>query len=237
MTRMTRSFTLIAAIFCLSVSAGEITGKVTWEGKAPKMRPLNMDADPVCLGHHEDSPALSETLVLGEGNTIANIFVRVTKGLPDKQYDPPAEAAVLDQNGCVYVPHVIGVQTGQTLKVLNSDGILHNVNVQAKVNRGFNFGMPKVKKEAEKVFDKEEFFIELKCNVHPWMNAFLGVSSHPFFSVTGIDGMFKITGLPAGTYEITAWHEKAGTRTTTVTLGSESDAQSADFVFSRPKKK
>ncbi len=215
--------------------AGEITGTVKWEGPAPKMKPLKMDADPACMAQHEDSdPALSEVLVLGENNELAHIFVRVISGLPDKKYDPPKEAAILDQKGCIYVPHVMGVMVDQDVRILNSDGILHNVNVQAKENRAFNLGMPKGTTEAVKTFSRPEHMITLKCNVHPWMKGFIGVMDHPFFDVTDLDGKFTIKGLEPGTYEIEAWHERAGTRTAKVTIGSAADKQSVDITFSRP---
>ena len=224
--------TIFAAGF---VAAGEVTGTIKWDGDVPKMRPLKMDADPVCANHHSE-PVLSEVLVLGDGNTMANIFVRIISGLPDKKYDPPKEAAVLDQKGCMYVPHVVGVMVDQDLKILNSDGILHNVNVQSKENRSFNLGMPKGQTEAVKTFSREEHMIALKCNVHPWMAGYIGVMSHPFFAVTGTDGKFKIEGLPAGTYEVEAWHERLGTMTSKVTLDSDGDSKTADFTFSKPEK-
>lgn len=230
------SMTLLSALLT-QAWAGEVTGTIKWEGRAPKMKSLKMDADPVCMAQHEGEPALSEVLVLGEGNTLANIFVRVIGGLPDKKYDPPKEPAVLDQKGCIYLPHVLGVMVDQKVRILNSDGILHNVNVQAKANRGFNLGMPKGMNEAVKSFSREEHMIAIKCNVHPWMKGFIGVMSHPFFDVTGLDGKFTIKGLEPGTYEIEAWHEKAGTRNAKVTIGSAGDQQTLDLTFSRPSRK
>jgi plastocyanin len=227
---------LILMITCLIVplSAGTITGTVKWEGKAPKNKTLNMDADPVCAGHHEGHSAKTETLVLGEGNTVANIMVRIVDGLPDKKWDVPSKPAVLNQEGCIYVPHVLGCMVGQEVKILNSDGILHNVNAKAKKNRAFNLGMPKGKDEASKTFSEVED-IQLVCNVHPWMKGFLLVSAHPFFSVTGLDGKFTIENVPDGTYKIEAWHERAGTRMGEVTVSG--DTQTIDFTFSRPTKK
>jgi len=224
---------LVAGLACLSLTAGEVTGTVTWDDKVPKMRPLSMDADPVCANHHTEEPAVNETLVLGEGNTMANIFVQVVGGLPDKKHSPPSEPAVLDQKGCLYVPHVLAVMVDQDVKILNSDGILHNVNVSAKKNRGFNLGMPKGTTEAVKSFSEEELPIDLKCNVHPWMKAYLMVVSHPYFDVTDKDGSFAISGLPPGTYEIEAWHERAGTRKGEVTIAADGDVKTIDFSFSR----
>jgi plastocyanin len=211
--------------------AGDVTGTIKWEGDAPKMKKLKMDADPVCSAAHTE-PVLSETLVMGEGNTMANIVVTVKSGLPaGKSYDPPSDKAVLDQHGCVYHPHVLGVMAGQSIEIRNSDTVLHNVNAKATVNRGFNLGMPKGMAPQDKVFTRAET-VQLKCNVHPWMKAYIHVSDHPYFAVTGTDGKFTLKGLPAGTYEIEAWHEKAGTKTATVTVAA-SGAVTQDFTFSR----
>ena len=223
------------AATCLGPAlAGTITGKVTFEGKVPTMKPIAMDADPTCAKKHS-TPVLSEWLVLGEGNTLGNVLVRVAKGLPDKPYPAPKDPVVMDQNGCKYVPHVMGIMVGQPFKVLNSDGVLHNVHALPKVNKPFNMAMPPTRKEAMETFTKEEGMFTVKCDVHPWMQAYLGVMSNPFFTVTKPDGKFTISGLDAGTYEIEAWHEKAGTRTATVTVGA-TDTKSVDFKFSPPGK-
>ena len=107
----------------------------------------------------------------------------------------------MDQVGCQYVPHVMGLMVGQAFKVLNSDGILHNVHALSKVNRPFNMAMPPTRKEASETFTKEEGMFTVKCDVHPWMRSYISVSSHPFFAVTGEDGSFTIKNLPAGEYE------------------------------------
>jgi plastocyanin len=220
----------------LSVSAfgGTVTGTVTYDGKVPNLKPLAMDADPVCASKHKE-PVPSQVLELGKsGNTMGNILVRVTSGLPaGKTYPPPKDPVVMDQNGCIYQPHVFVIQQGQTFKVLNSDGILHNVHALPKVNAQFNMAMPPSRKEAEHVFDKPEDQFQIKCDVHPWMTAFTLVVTNPFYFVTKEDGKFTISNLPAGTYEVEAWHEKLGKKTEKVTIG-ENDTKTIDFKFSPP---
>jgi len=228
------AFALVSMIVLSSTAfAGTVTGTVKFEGAAPKLRPLKMDADPGCAKKHS-SPQMPEMLVLGDGNTMANIFVRI-KSVPGT-HKTPSEPVVMDQEGCKYIPHVLGVMVGQKFLIKNSDGLLHNVHSLPKINQGFNRAMPAAVTEAEYSFDKEELFFKIKCDVHPWMNAYVGVMTHPFYDVTGTDGKFEIAGLPAGTYELVAWHEKLGEKTATVTVG-DSDTQTADFSMSVPAKK
>ena len=217
-----------------SAFAGTINGTVTYDGKVPNLKPLAMDADPVCASKHKE-PVPNQMLELGKsGNTMGNIIVRVTSGLPaGKTYPPPKDPVVMDQNGCIYQPHVFGLQNGQTFKVLNSDGVLHNVHALPKVNEQFNMAMPPTRKDAEHVFGKPEDPFPIKCDVHPWMTAYAMVSDTPFFSVTKEDGKFTISNLPAGTYEIEAWHEKLGKKTEKVTIG-DNDTKTVDFKFTAP---
>ena len=216
-------------------AASSINGTVTFDGKVPTLKPLAMDADPVCAKKHA-KPAPSETLVLGSGNTMANIMVWVSKGLPaGKTFPVPSTPVVLDQNGCQYKPHVMGIMVGQSYKILNSDGVLHNIHTLPKINKAFNKGMPPTLKEATTTFEKPEEVFQIKCDVHPWMNAYVAVFNHPFFSVTGTDGKFNITGLDPGTYTITAWHERLGTQTATVTVAAN-ETKSSNFKFAVPAK-
>jgi plastocyanin len=220
----------------ITFAASSITGTVTFDGKVPSLRPLAMDADPACAKMHS-KPAPNEMLVLGSGNTMGNIMVWVSKGLPSgKTWPAPKAPAVLDQKGCQYVPHVQGIMVGQAYRILNSDGILHNVHALPKINRGFNRPMPATVKEATATFDKPEPMFQIKCDVHPWMSAYVGVFTHPFFSATKTDGKFTISGLDPGTYEITAWHERLGTQTATVTVAAD-ETKTQNFKFAPPASK
>lgn len=220
----------------VAVAASSITGTVTFDGKAPTLRPLAMEADPVCAKKHP-APVPNEMLVLGSGNTMGNVMVWVSKGLPaGKTWPAPAAPAVLDQNGCQYKPHVMGIMVGQSYKILNSDGILHNIHTLPKINAGFNKPMPGTLKETTTKFDKPEEIFPIKCDVHPWMQAYVGVFTNPFFSVTSADGKFTISGLDPGTYEITAWQERLGTKTATVTVGA-TGTKTQDFKFAMPAAK
>ena len=234
---MKKIFSVLISICFVSflaatVHAASITGTIKYEGEAPKFKEIKMDADPICLSHHT-SGVYPQTLVLGEGQTMGNVFVYIKKGLPAQKYAAPQEPVVIDQNGCMYSPHVVGVMVGQPLKILNPDGTLHNVHALSKVNPEFNLAMPKFRTETSKVFDKEEFMFPVKCDVHPWMGAWVTVMGHPFFNVTKEDGKFKIDNVPAGTYEIEAWHEKLGTQKQTVTI-AESETKDVTFTFSKP---
>jgi len=217
----------------VAFAASTITGTVTFDGKPPALKPIAMDADPACAKKHT-APVQNEALELGSGNTMANIMVYVTKGLPaGKTYPAPTTPVVIDQNGCQYKPHVMGIMVGQPYKILNSDGILHNIHTLSTINPTFNKGMTASIKEVTTTFNKPEAIFHIKCDVHPWMSAFLGVFTNPFYSVTATDGKFKISGLDPGTYEITAWHEKLGTKTASVTVGAN-DTKTQDFKFALP---
>ncbi len=214
----------------VAFAASSITGTITFDGKVPSLKPLAMDADPACAKKHK-GPVPNEMLVLGGGNTMGNILVWVSKGLPSgKTWPAPKTPVTLDQKGCQYVPHVQGIMVGQAYRILNSDGILHNVHALPKINAGFNQPMPPTMKEKSVTFTKPEPVFQIKCDVHPWMLAYVGVFTHPFFSTTRTDGKFTISGLDPGTYEITAWHERLGTQTASVTVGAN-ETKTQNFKF------
>ena len=226
---------LLALTASPAFAGATISGTVSYDGKIPNLKPLAMDADPACASKHS-SPVPNEMLKLGSGNTMGNIIVSVKSGLPaGKTYPAPTEPFVMDQNGCQYKPHVFALQVGQPLKILNSDGVLHNVHALPKVNGQFNLAMPGTRKEAEHKFEKvEPNAFPVKCDVHPWMTAHVSVFDHPYFAVTQDDGKYKINvDLPAGTYEIEAWHEKLGSKVEKVTV-ADGETKTVDFKFTAP---
>src|SRR6185295_2559623 len=189
-------FVLALALAAGPAFAGDVTGTIKYTGKVPNLKPIAMNADPACAAKHT-SPVASEALVLGSGNTMGNVMVRV-KGPVAGSFPAPAQPAVIDQKGCQYHPHVLGIRVGQTLRLKNSDGLLHNVHALPKVNTPFNMAMPANRLTADSKFGKEEGMFLVKCDVHGWMTAYVGVFANPFFSVTGADGKYKISGLPPG---------------------------------------
>jgi plastocyanin len=215
-----------------SLGSASISGTVRYDGDVPNLRPVSMGADPGCAAKHA-GPVASEVLVLGDGNSLGNVMVTVSGGLPEGGWPVPGEPAVLDQDGCRYKPHVLGLMAGQPLRILNSDGLLHNVHALPKVNKQFNLAMPGTVTESMQSFDKVEDTFEIKCDVHPWMKSYVRVLDHPFYAVTGADGGFSLDGLPAGTYELEAWHERLGTRSGTATVDEGGNA-TVDFTFSAP---
>jgi plastocyanin len=216
-----------------ALAASTITGNVVFDGKPPALRPIAMDAEPVCAKKHTGG-APNEALVLGSGNSMGNVMVWVSKGLAaGKKWPVPQTPVTLNQDGCVYKPHVMGIMVGQAYRILNSDGILHNIHTLPKVNPAFNRGQPATVKEMSTTFPKSETTFQVKCDVHPWMSAYIGVYEHPFFSVTGTDGKFTISGLDPGTYELSAWHERLGTQTATVTVAAN-ETKTQGFKFALP---
>lgn len=206
-----------------------VTGTVHFTGTAPTPRPVNQDRE--CRALHEGD-VFNEDVIVNENGTLRNVFVYVKSGLGDRKFPTPAEPVTFDQHGCMYKPHVFGIQTGQTLKILNSDPLLHNIHAIPKTNRPFNFGMPKQGDVREQSFKVAEVMVKIKCDVHPWMGAYCGVLDHPYFSVSGDDGTFSIENLPPGEYVVEAWHETYGTMTQTITVG-DNETKVADFTFGK----
>ena len=208
-------------------TAGAVTGVVTFEGNAPAPQPITMDSDPYCERQPRNT---TESVVVGEGSGLQNVFVYVKDGLGDRVFPVPSTPAILDQKGCRYTPHVLGIQVGQTLEILSSDNTLHNVHAVPQQNREFNKAHQLAGIKHTHVFSAKEVMVPFKCDVHKWMNAFLGVVDHPFYAVTSGNGRFELKGLPPGTYTVEAWHEKLGTQTQSVTIG-EKQTSNVAFTF------
>ena len=206
-------------------TAATVTGRVTFTGKAPAPQPITMAADPRCI----NPGAVTERVVTGANGALQNVFVYVKDGLGNLTFPVPTTPVVLDQKGCQYRPHVFGVQVGQPVEILNSDGTLHNIHALPMTNQEFNVGQALQGLRHTHTFSTKEVMVPFKCDVHKWMNAYVGVLDHPFHAVTQPDGSFSLKGLPPGTYTVEAWHETLGTMTQSVTVGAN---ETKDVAFS-----
>ena len=210
--------------------AGSISGVVHFSGKAPERIKIDMSADPACA--MSDTPNYTEQYVV-TGGRLANVFVYVKSGIPAWSAPVDAPPVVMDQKGCRYVPHVVGVQQGGKVEYRNSDPATHNVHTlpQDEANHSMDVSeMPGGEPQTE-TFRSSELMIPVRCNNHPWMQAFLNVAPNGFFAVTGSDGSFTLHGLPPGTYTVAAVHEKLGEQDVQVTVPAKSTAK-ADFTYS-----
>lgn len=210
--------------------AGTITGKVNFKGTKPTMPKIKMNADPKCVKIHAGQEITSEQIVVNPNNTLRYVFVYVKKGLEGKKFSTPTEKATINQKGCMYTPHVFGVVPNQPIEIMNSDPTLHNIHALPKNSPQFNIAQPKQGMKMIKMFTKPEVMVKVKCEVHNWMACYIGVLDHPFCGVTDDKGNFEIKNLPAGDYELEAWHEKYGTRTLQVKVGA-TETKSVEFTF------
>ncbi|MEE2637747.1 MAG: carboxypeptidase regulatory-like domain-containing protein [Acidobacteriota bacterium] len=208
-------------------TAGNVSGIVMYEGELPAGEELMMNSDPVCAMGATDTT--SSTYVGGDGH-LGNVFVYVKEGLEGQSFPVSTDVVALNQVGCRYTPHVMGIQVGQTLQILNSDPTLHNIHATPASNEEFNMGQPIQGMQFERTFDNVEVMVPFQCDVHGWMNAYIGVLDHPYFAVTATDGMFDISTLPPGNYVIEAWHEELGTQTQNVTVATGETAE-VSFTF------
>jgi plastocyanin len=205
-------------------TAATITGVVKLDGEAPKAAKIDMSQDPACKGTN-----MAENEVASGGH-LSNVFVYVKEGLGNRTFDTPTVAITLDQSGCRYHPHVIGVMAGQTIKIVNSDPTTHNIHPTPKDNREWNESQPPQAAALEKTFAREEIMLPVKCNQHPWMRMFVNVVKSPFYAVSGPDGKFEIKGLPPGDYTLAFVQEKLGEQTVKVTLAAK-DTKTVDMTF------
>jgi plastocyanin len=207
--------------------AATVGGLVKFEGAAPKMPALQMSADAFCASKHP-TPQPDEEVVVGPGGELANVIVYVKNAPAGPANTTPA---VLDQNGCKYVPHVTAVQVGQPVQIVNSDNTLHNVHAMPAVNSQFNEGQPVQGMKSTKKFDKVETTpFRIKCDVHGWMKSYMVVLPHGYHSVSQMNGQFSIANLPPGNYTLVAWHEKYGQQEQQVTVGPKEQKQ-VTFTF------
>ena len=206
-----------------------IAGRVIYMGPPAKPDTIDMDSVPACARQHP-KPALTDAMVVSGDGALANVYVWVKSGLPDADWPVPGGNAHIDQAGCIYTPHVVAIQAGQGVEFTNHDPTNHNIHPVPQLNAEVNrIQAPQGEPLVER-FPQAEVGILIKCNVHPWMRAWVHAAPHPFFALTGKDGFFKISNLPAGEYVLEAWHEKLGRMEAKVLL-AEGETKAANFTF------
>lgn len=217
----------------LPEAGGQITGRAAFEGTKPKLEPIDMSKDPVCEARHRQHHAYPEDGEVNANGTLPNVFVYVKSGATSSSSTPPAQPVILDQRGCVYHPHVLGIMVGQELRVVSSDATTHNVHPMPKENKEWNQSQPPGAAPLAWRFTRPEVMIPVKCNQHPWMKAYIGVTANPFYAVTGRDGTYTIGGLPPGEYTVEAWTATFGTQEQKVSVAAGGTA-TVDFTFKAP---
>jgi plastocyanin len=205
-------------------TAATVSGTVKFEGAAPPAAKIDMSQDPTCKGTN------TAEAVVTSGGHLANVFVYVKDGLGGRTFDVPKEAVTLDQSGCKYHPHMLGVMAGQDIKIVNSDPTTHNIHPTPKDNREWNESQPPNTAPLDKNFAREEILLPVKCNQHPWMKMYINVMKNPFYAVSGADGKFEIKGLPPGDYTLAFVHEKYPEQDMKVTLAAK-DSKTVDVTF------
>jgi plastocyanin len=212
-----------------AASAGNLSGMVMLDGELPAAEELRMNSDPVCA---TSTDSMTNNYV-GSNGHLGNVFVYVKEGLEGQNFPADTGIISLNQEGCRYTPHVMGIRVGQTLEILNSDPTLHNIHASPSINDEFNMGQPIQGMRFERTFDTAEVMVPFKCDVHGWMNSYIGVMDHPYFAVTSEDGLFDISSLPPGDYVLEAWHEALGTQTQSVTVATGQTTE-ISFTFTAP---
>jgi uncharacterized membrane protein/plastocyanin len=204
-------------------TVGSIKGVIKFTGNVPPPKEL---AIPGSCPHEG---AVLEKRVIADDGKLQNVFVWISdlQGWTDP---PPQQEVVVDQRGCMYAPRVVGVQVGQSITFLNSDPVMHNVHSYGEQNQSFNAPMPGKDQKITRTFDAPEVMVKMKCDIHPWMTAYVGVVPHPYYAVTGTTGEFTFDKVPPGEYTIEAWHEVYGKKTQHVSLAAKG-AATTELVF------
>ncbi|HKV81542.1 MAG TPA: carboxypeptidase regulatory-like domain-containing protein [Candidatus Sulfotelmatobacter sp.] len=210
-------------------TVGEITGKVSFAGEKPQLPVIHMDQDPVCVSKH-NTPVHVDDGEVNANATLPNVFVYIKEGAENYRFATPTQPVTLDQNGCMYQPHVVGVMVGQDLHIISSDQTTHNIHPMPKDNREWNESQPPGAAPLDKQFVHSEIMIPVKCNQHPWMKAYVGVVKNPFYDVTGSDGTFTIKGIPPGDYTLEAWTATFGVQDQKLTVAPKA-TETVNFTF------
>jgi plastocyanin len=204
-------------------TTGTIAGQVVVDGPVPAMGTVNFGSFGECASQH-DGPVPTGDLVVHDGK-VENAFVYVQDGLGDRVFAIPTTPVEIDQKGCLYAPRVAGAQVDQTVRYVNGDALLHNVHGTPKDSSAWNVSLPRRGAQREIRVDHPEVMVSVRCDLHPWMQGWLGVLDHPYFAVTNADGLFTLRDVPPGDYTLAVWHERLGTKTTRVTVAPKGTAE------------
>jgi len=207
-----------------AATAGTISGSVHFSGQRPAKKTIDMSNDPACVNANQGA-VYDDSMIIDDHNGLADAFVYVKSGLEGKTFAPAAAPVTIDQRGCWFHPRVIGVQVGQELDVVNSDPVTHNIHPMAQVNHEWNHSQGPGDPPMKRRFTKQEIMIPVKCNIHNWMHAHIGVVDHPYFAVSASDGSFTIPNLPPGTYTLEVWHDHLPTQEQQVTVPAHGNAK------------
>jgi plastocyanin len=227
------SLSALLSIDGFAQGTGTIKGHVHLTGKLPGNPIIRMGMDPMCAKVNAGKRVIQEYVAASLDGSLANVFVRLQGNFP--QTPVPSQPVTIDQRGCIYTPRVVGVRVGQTLQFKNSDGFLHNVHGYSGKDNGFNIGQPAAGQVNGTKPMKEEVMLHVQCDIHKWMNAYVGVVTNPYFAVTGATGDFEIDKVPAGTYTIEAWQERYGPVTKTITV-KPGATTTVDFAYTGNEK-
>jgi len=213
-----------------AATAGKLRGRIVYEGPKPTRRVIPMESDIKCNQEHAGNPAYDEPVKVGKDGGLANAFVYIQTGLEGKKFEPVAQPVILDQRGCMFVPKALGIQAGQALELRNSDQVSHNVHPVPKNNREWSESQAPGTPDVQHKFARTEVMVPVKCNIHQWMHAYIGVVEHPYFAITGPDGSFDLSNVPPGDYTLAVWHEKLGDQTKQVHLAASAN-EAVDFTY------
>jgi hypothetical protein len=208
---------------------GAITCQVVFEGSIPTPARIKMSADRKCAAIHKDE-VYTQTVLSNDKGGLENVFVYIRDGLGAQRFPTPKDPVVIDQKGCLYDPHVFGMQVNQPILIKNSDPTLHNIHALPKVNEAFNIAQPIKGMQSEQTFSEPEVMVRIKCDVHSWMGCYVGVLHHPYYAVTGANGICDLTDLPPGDYVVSAWHEKLGRLEQNVSVAA-GESKKLEFRF------
>jgi plastocyanin len=211
-------------------TAGKVHGRVLYRGGKPTKIVINMDSDVKCAEEHGGKPVTEDIVEIGKDGGLKNAFVYIQSGLEGKKFEPPKEPVVLDQKGCLFLPRTMGIRAGQPLALRNSDIVTHNIHPVPKNNREWEQSQPAGAPDAEHKFARTEVMIPVKCNIHQWMHAYIGVVENPYYAVTGSDGSFELSNVPPGDYTLAIWHEKLGDQTQQVHL-APSGSEAVEILY------